>query len=301
MTYNLEAGTTPIRSEVIDSMIKQTAARSYKFKQACAIVSTNAWTNTFFREDTTVPAGKTGNLTKGLPRGATFPQYSLSWEEVSVKIVKHGLEENIPGEDIISNDINIQARTIIRLTEGVVKSVDDDIWASLTQANITTGVPGKGSNIRIQSFSLASRYWEVASAAIIDDLMRASQVIHQNGNYDVGDLICFVSPRDKRSIMNYLADKGAQWSPIATDIARNGQIGKVAGVTIVESNSVTSSYALVVKPKTCATWKSLVPIRSVTVEDPFKSLKIRVVEEGKVELTDPLAVCLIKGTQGATA
>ena len=295
MVYNLETGTTPIRAEVIDSMIKQTAARAYKFKQAVAVVSTSAWTNTFFREDLTVPAGASGNATKGIPRGANFPQYTLSWEEVSVKIVKHGLEENIPWEDTLSDDINVQARTIIRLTEGVVKSVDDDIWDALTQTQ------GTGSNIRIQSFSLGSKYWDVGSAAIIDDLMKAAEQIHTNGNYDVGDLMCFVSPRDKRSIMNYLADKGAQWMPIATDIARNGQIGKVAGVTIVESNSVTSSFALVVKPKTCATWKSLVPIKSVVVDDPFKSIKIRVVEEGKIELTDPLAVCLIKGTQSATA
>ena len=97
--------------------------------------------------------------------------------------------------------------------------------------------------------------------------------------------------------MNYLADKGAQWSPIATDIAKNGQIGKVSGITIVSSNSVTASHALVVKPKICATWKELVSLRSTTVDDPYKSLKIRVVEEGVLELTDPLAVVLINNTQ----
>jgi len=294
MAYNLEAGTGGIRKEVIDSMIKQTAARSYKFKQAVAVIPTNAWKNTFFREELTVPAGKTGNLTKGIPRGANFPQYTLNWEEVSVKIIKHGLEENIAWEDILSDDINVQARTIIRLTEGVVKSVDDDIWDSLTQTI------GTGSNIRIQSFAIAANYnWDVGSAAIIDDLMHAAELIHTNGNYDVGNLMCFVNPRDKRSMMNYLADKGAQWQSIATDIAKNGRIGKVAGITIVESNSVSSSYALVVKPKTCATWKSLVPLQSTTVNDPFKSLKIRVVEEGVIELTDPLAVCLIKNTLSA--
>ena len=217
-----------------------------------------------------------------------------------MRIVKHGLEDNIPWEDVISSEINVQARTIIRLTEGVVKSVDDDIWDSLTQASVTTRLPGGGANIRIQSFALV-KHWNETSAAIIDDLMKASELIHTNGNYDVGDLMCFVSPRDKRSMLNYLADKGAQWMPIATDIARNGKLGKVAGVTIIESNSVTTSFALVVKPKTCATYKSLVPIKSTTIEDPFKSITIRVVEEGVVELTDPLAAVLIKGTQSPTA
>lgn len=294
MAYNLSSGTTPIRKEVIDAMVKQVAARSYKFKQACAVVSAsnNAWKNTFFREQLTIPAGQSGNATKGIPRGASFPQYTIGWQEVSVRIIKHGLEDNIAWEDILSDDINVQARTVIRLTEGVVKSVDDDIWSNLTQTN------GTDSGIVIQSFALAQDYqWNAGSAAIIDDLMQAAELIYTNGNYETNDLICFVSPKDKRSIMNYLADKGAQWMPIATDIATNGRVAKVAGVTIVESTSVTASFALVCKPKICATFKSLVPLSSTTIEDPYRSVKIRVVEEGVVELTDPKAICLIKNTQ----
>jgi len=290
MVYGLESGTTAIRAEVIDSMVKQIAAQTYKFKQACAIVPTSAWKNTFFRENPTVLAGASGNATKGIPRGANFPQATVSWEEVSVRIVKYGLEDNIAWEDILSNDINIQARTVIKLTQGVVKAVDDEIWDSLTEDRALQG--------RIQSFAVtASRFWNYSSAAIIDDLMRASQMIGDKF-YDTSDLMCFVNPFEKRQIMNYLADKGAQWMPVATDIVQNGNIGKVAGVTIIESPSVTTSYALVVKPKTCATWKELVSLRSTTVEDPYKSLKIRVVEEGVLELTDPLAVVLIGGLRG---
>ncbi len=293
-TYPLEHGVAGIRKEVIDSMVKQTAARSYKFKQAVAIIPTNAWNNTFFREDLTVLTGQTGNAIKGIPRQANFPQATVNWQEVTVKIIKHGLEENIAWEDILSDNINVQARTIIRLTEGVVKSVDDDIW------DVLSDTQGTGSDNVIQSFAIASTVvgrWNESSAAIIDDLMHASELISTNGNYDVANLICFVSPRDHRSIKNYLADKGAQWQGIASDVATNGRVGKVAGITLVESNSVTTSFALVCKPKTCATWKELVSLRSTTVVDPFRSTMIRVVEEGVVEVTDPLAICLIKNTQ----
>ena len=126
--------------------------------------------------------------------------------------------------------------------------------------------------------------------------MHASRLIAE-ANYDVGNLICFISPYDKQSIMTYLADKGAQWPSIATGIATNGNIGKMGGIPLIESNSVTASYALVVKPKICATFKQLVPLQSTTKDDPFRSVMIRVVEEGVVELTDPLAVCLISNTQ----
>ena len=292
--YNIQAGSTAIRPEVVDSMVKQVAKADYKFKQAVAQVSTNAWNNTFFRESREIAAGKGHNTTANIPRGANFPQYSVKWEEVSVKIVKYGLEDNIPWEDILSNAINVQARTIIGLTQGVVKAVDDGIWDALTESN------GTGTNLRIQSFIIGvtnnNGNWNQTSASILDDLMKASQKIKENGHYDTSNLLCYVNPQGKRDMMNYFADKGNQWMPIATDIAQNGRLGKAAGITIIESESVAVSRALVLKPKTCATWKSLVPLKSVTIVDPFKSTTIRVVEEGVVELTDPLAVCLIKGT-----
>ncbi len=291
-----QVGEVVLRKEVVDAMVKQIAPRQYKFKQAVAIISTNAWKNTFSRENQTIPAGKTGNATKGIPRGANFPQYSLEWTEVTVKIIKHGLEENINWEDLLSDDINVQARTIIKLTSGVVKSVDDDIWGviSVNQNQSSTLI----NTVRADSATTGT--WDESSGAIIDNLMEAAQKISQaDNNYDTSDLMCFVNPRDKRSIMNYLADKGAQWMPIATDIAKNGNIGKVAGVRIIESSSVSASYALVVKPKVCATYKELVSLRSTTIEDPYRSLKIRIVEEGVVEFTDPKAVCLIYNTQHA--
>lgn len=295
-TYDLQTGSTGLRTEVIDKMVKQTAARSYKFKQAVAIVPTNAWKNTFFREDLTVLSGTGYNTVKGIPRGANFPQAVVEWEEVSVKIVKYGLEDNIAWEDIISNDINVQSRTIIRLTEAVVKGVDDEIWDNLT------GTYGTAAGIDVQSFAIGTGYeWNFTSAAIVDDLMRASEEIATNGNYDVSNLLCFVSPRDHRSIKKWVYDKGAQWMNVAEGVLTNGRVGKLAGITFVESNSVTSSYALVVKPKTCATWKELVTLQSATKNDDFKSLRIRVVEEGVIEKTDPLAICLIKNTQGSGA
>lgn len=292
VTYGTQTGDTGIRKEVIDSMVKQIAQAAYKFKQAVAIVPTSAWTNTFYREQTTVPTGASGNLTKGIPRGAAFPQYALSWQAVSVRIVKHGLEDNIAWEDILSDNIDVQARTVIRLTEGVVKSVDDDIWDSLTESLAGDGL--------ISSFAIvAGRRWNSSGAVIIDDLMRASRLIAEQ-NYDTSDLMAFVSPKDKQSIMRYLSEKGAQFPQIATDITTNGNIGRLVGIKLIESNSVAASYALVLKPKLCATYKELVGLRSTVIDDPYKSVKIRVVEEGVVELHNPKAIVLIKNTQRPT-
>ena len=285
---DLKQGSKGLDKLTIDSMVKQIAARTYKFKQALAIVSTSSLSNTFFREDLTVPVGQTGNSFKGVPFGANFPQASINVKKVPGEVIKFAAEENIAWETVRGSQIDIQARTVIRITEGIVKAVDDHIWDELTESQAGTGI--------IQSFAVFAG-WNESSAAIVDDVKKASQLISTNGNYDTSNLLCFISPRDERSVMNYIADKGAQWQEPATDALRNGTIGKIANVTFVTSQSVTASYALVVKPKTCATLQQFVPLTTDTTDDPLKSWRLRVVEELQVQLTDPKAIVLMNDTQ----
>jgi hypothetical protein len=283
-----QVGTTGLRTEVVDKILKQVAARKYKFKQAVTISSSNAWKNSFFRASTDILAGESGNATKGIPRGANFPQAVTEFEKIDAWIEKYGLEDFIHYEDIITNDVDVQRRTLIKLTEGVVKAVDDEIWAVLTESQTPSA---------IQSVTITgNQCWDVASAAIIDDLMHAKQLIGV-ANYDTSNLMCFISEKDHRSIVKWLSDKGAQFPSVGEDMANNGRVGKLAGINLVVSNSVTASYALVVVPKTCGTWKEAVPLQSDLKTEAFKGTRVRVCEMGVTQLTDPKACCLIVNTQ----
>lgn len=288
MAYDQENGTANLRAEFVDGVVKGFAERSYKFKQAVMISSTSAWKNTFYRENATPLSSPAGNSIKAIPRGAAYPQAVVQWEKVNSYLEKYGLEDSIFWEDILTDDVDVQARTMFRIAEGVTKAVDDEIWNALTE-NRTA--------VNIQSVAIAAGYcWDGASAAIIDNLMQAKQKIAEY-NYDSAGLMVFISPKDHRSIMNYLAEKGAQFPKVAEEVATNGVIGNLLGMTLVVSNSVTASYALVVKPKICATWKQAVPLTTTTIEDPYKSVKIRAVEIGVTQVTDPKAVVLISNTQ----
>jgi len=286
-----EIGGVTLRKEVVDSVIKGFAERAYKFKQAVSISTTNAWKESFFRETSTPLTGQTGNAVKGIPRGANFPQATPEWTKIASYIEKYGLEDFIHYEDIISNDIDVQTRVLYKLSEGVVKAVDDEIWDVLTESQA-------GGNI--QSFTITPSAtvgsWDTASAAIIDDLMHAKQLIGEE-NYSTQNLMAFISEKDHRSIVTYLAGKGAQFPKIGEEMADNGRVGKLAGVNLIVSNSVTASYALVVVPKICATWKQAVALSSDVKVEAFKGTRIRVCEMGTTQLTDPKAVCLIINTQ----
>jgi hypothetical protein len=286
MVYDEQVGTADIRTQLFDKTVKGFATAMYKFKQAVTISPTSAWKNFYYRESPTALTGQSGNAIKGIPRGAAFPQAVVSWEKVQTTIEKYGLEDFIHWEDILSDDIDVQARTLYRIAEGVVKAVDDEIWNVLTE-NLTV--------TNIQSVTCAAG-WEQSSAAIIDNLMQAKQKIGEY-NYDTANLMCFINHKDHRSMVNYLTEKGAQFPQIGNDMANNGQAGKLVGINLVVSNSVPASYALVVVPKICGTWKELVPMQTTTKEDPYKGVLVRSVEMGVTQLTDPKSCVLLKGTQ----
>lgn len=297
MAIDQQVGTGNIRTNFYDKVIKGFADRVYKFKQAVNISPTSAWNNFFYRESSTVLTEASGlNAIKGVPRGASFPQAVAQWERVQTVIVKFGLEDNIHWEDIVSDDISTQERTLFKIAEGVAKAVDDYIWDTLTESRSVTN---------IQSITLGTATtggsWDVSSAAIVDNLMQAKQKIAEY-NYPVENLMLFVSPKDHRYMVKYLTDKGAQFPAVSNGlVSGNGVVGTILGIDIVVSNSVTASYALLVVPKRCATYKELTPLTTTTKEDVGKSLTVRAFEAGVCQLTDPNAVVLIKNTQSPSA
>lgn len=297
ITYDQEAAQKKLRTQKFDGIVKGFATATYKFKQAVSIASTKAWKNFYYREDPDVLTGATstaltGTPGKGIPRGAAFPQASVSFQRVQSVIEKYGFEDTIPWEDIISDDVDVRDRTLFRISEKVAKDVDDEIWQVLTEEFTTLGAV---SNIQTVTITNA-QHWNNASAAIIDNLLEAKQLISEK-NYPTNNLMCFISPKDHRSIMTWLTDKGAQFPTIGASVATNGNQGKLAGIGLVVSNSVEASYALVVVPKRCGTWQSMTPLTTVTIEDPLKEVTIRSAELGVTQLTDPEAVVLIIGTQ----
>lgn len=282
-------GEVDVRKELIDATIVNLTQKMSKMKQAVRISSTGAWRNYFFRESSDELTGGLNRTVRGIPRGASFPQASASFEKVRTDIEKYGLQDAIAWEDIISGEVDIRDRTLFKLSEGVTQAVDTQIYTGLSD------------DTSIQSFSITSGYeWDTASAAIFDDLERAEQLIGTE-NYPTSNLMVFVSLRDKRSVMKFLFDNGAQIPSIADQKINNGVVGTLGNKTFVVSDVVTASESLVVVPKVCATWKELVPLTTDVTETPLKDVTITVAEMGVLQVHNPKSIVLIKNTQSASA
>lgn len=297
MAYDQSTGTASIRTQVIDGTLRQVIPKKFVFRQALSVVSTGAWKNTFYREDPSTltsvsTTALTSNRMKGVGRGSEFPKASVSWEQVTTRILKFGAEDNIQWEDVLSDDIDIEMRTITKIAEAIASAEDAYIWDTLTESR---------SPSNIQSVAIASgKHWTGLSGAIIDDLMQAKQKL-KDYNYPTDNLIVFISQRDERAIVKWVTDKGAQFNSVSNSTALNGQVPGLAGLNFIVSPNVTASYALVVVPKVCGTLKELETLKTMTKDDEGKSRTIRAWEQVTCQLTDPKAVVLISNTQGSDA
>lgn len=289
MAYNIEAGNADLRARFYDKTIKNLAPRMYKFMQALTEDTTSAWKNFFWRESPTVltPTGPVG--IRGLAPGAQFAQARQTMEQIQANIDKYGLEQQIVWEDILTNDVDVQERALFKLAEGVVKAVDDQIY------NVLSDNDTSGSITILNAGGTSIAGWNETSAAIIDDIAAGIQVLEEN-NITAENLIMFVNPRDARSFKKYVTDKGAQFNAFSNDVATSGEIPGILGVRFVVSNSVPVSRALLVKPKIVGSWKSLVPLQTTTIEDKFRNVTVRVVQEGVAQLYQPLAAVLYRFT-----
>lgn len=273
-----EVGEDSLRKTTYDNAIKQIAIYSYKMKQLVSNTRSNSWKNYFFRESTDIPTGQSGNAIKGIPRGAEFPDAVLSWEQVSSRIEKYGLSGRIDHEDIIAGNIDTRNRTIKRIAEGVAKAVDTEIYSVLsTDSGIQTG-------------TLYGGYWDESSAAIIKDL--AFMKAQVKSYYDnASKFVMVINPDAEPYVLHYIYEKGAQ-ATTSGNKAFNGEIGNPAGVSIITADIVPASYALFVHPKTCATWKSLMPLATDTTTDKFMGDTIKACEYGVTEVHEPKQIVL---------
>lgn len=276
-------GQADIRAENFSRIVKGFALQEYKMKQLCMIESSNAWTETYYKETAADLTGGTGSGVEGVPRLAAFPYGEVSWTKVQGRNIKHAMEGVLSWEDVKTNNVPMIARTLLRISRAVAKSVDGVIAAAILASAGNT--------------QAANATWDnavIADRDPIQDILNAKSLIAID-NYDPdrnGYLL--VHPTGYSHLLGNANIRNA--GQFYTDsVTRNGVVGKLLGLTVISSNSVTDGGAQVVIAKEALTWKSVVALTVKTIEDPGIKYTIRAWEVGQIQVPNPDAICKITG------
>jgi len=276
-------GMADLRAEVVDPVVKGFALEEYRMLQFCNIVKTSAWTNKYQIETATELTGGTGSAIKGVPRLANFPYGEVTWTEAEGRLLKHGMDGVISWEDAKTSNIDVVARSLLRIARAVANSVDTAIWDALVAA--TTGTQATEAE------------WDnavIANRNPIQDILNAQEIIALQ-NYDPysgGWLL--LNPEDFAHLIgNSNVRNSGQF--YTADVTRNGRVGRLLGLNIIVSNVVAVDKAFVITPN-CINWYEAKPLSTVLIEDPGIKYTVRGWQVGVPIVINPLGCCELTNT-----
>jgi hypothetical protein len=276
-------GMADLRAENVSRIVKGFALQEYKMKQLCMIESSSAWTETYYTETATELTGGTGSAVSGVPRLANFPYGEVTWTKTSGRNIKHAMEGVISWEDVKTNNVPMVARTLLRIARAVASSVDGTIAAAIVASAGNTQAANATWNNAV-----------IASRDPIQDILNAKAMIAvDNYNPDKNGYLLLNPLQYGYMLGNSNVRNAGQF--YTDSVTRNGVVGKILGLTIISSNSVTAGGAQVVIAKEALTWKSVVGLTVKTIEDPGIKYTIRAWEVGQVQVVNPNAIAKITG------
>ena len=289
------AGDLSLRAEFIDKTIKAIALREYVLKDLCTVESSNAWTESYFRETNSDPTNITtggGATTKvnTVPRYGPFGNAEVAWTKVSGTNNKYGAEGIISYEDELMSNISIIQRTLLRVARAPVLAIDSDIAASM--------LANAGNVVTIA----AGNEWDSATIANrnpIKDILDAIQLIRADNLNALGGngYLCL----NGTDYTNLISNSQVVNNPtFKSGVLENGVVGELCGLKIKVTESLefgTPDKAYVVIAKEAMTWKTVVPLTTMTIENAGISKTVRAWELGQVQMVVPNAVARIDNTR----
>ena len=277
-----------LRSEYIETAVKAVVKIEEKWKALCAVDSSSAWTESYFREtndDNT--DGGTGSPIKGVPQYAPFPFFDVTETKVSSIIQKYAGESIISLEAQQNATVPMLQRKIYRLGRKIVYQVDVTIESSVST--------NAGNTVAIA----AGSEWNSATVANRDpvkDILDAIQTLRVDGiNALSGNGYLVVNGTDYTNIISNT--KVLNHPTYESGVMKNGQVGKLLGLNIVVNEAVTADQAYVLVARQGMVWKEAEGLKVKTIVDEGKSTTIRAWLRGVFQLQAPNEVCKITNTR----
>lgn len=277
------------RKEYIDSAVKAVALDMAKLKTLCTIDTSDAWTESYFREtndDST--GGGTYSTIAGIPQMAPFPFVQVTETKVSSVVGKYG------DETVISLEMQ-QAATVPMLQRHILRMGRKINW------QIDVAIEYAMANSYGNTFAItAGNEWDSATVANRDpvydflygiNMLRADGVDALNGNgYIVMNGTDYTNVISNTKILNHPTFK-------SVSSVENGVVNELVSLKIMVSEAVTAGTAFIVVKGEALVWKQAQALQVVQIEDPGKSTTIRAWERGVVQVHAPNGICKITNTR----
>lgn len=276
-----------IRGLDIDKAVKGFALSEYVFKNLVTVSSLAGDSLRWYQETAADLTATTPSVVSNISPLSTFPILEVSWTRNTSYVRKYAAEGFLSMEDIKSADIDVLARTLLRLTRAVVKQVDTRIYNVLTDTQ----------NLAYSGGATGTGWDDTTNGNPILDIMSGAATISAADYNPYNGGVILMDPKNHKDLLNYLITvKGSSIPSLSSQKAESGRVMNLLGFDIIVSTNVVADSVWMGLPKRACTWKSFQDTTSRVIEEPGIGSKIRVWELGEAILTDPQAGYLITDT-----
>ena len=285
-----EIGQADIRGENISRIVKVFEKKMFKLRPLLLASKSKNWTETYYKEDPTIlTAAGTRNI-KEIGRLSQFPTLNASFTKTSADHYKYGGEGEISMEDILTDAIPVQTRTLEKISEAIINAIDIAIYAALTAEGSTSGTVAAVAEWDAAADSTRKPIWDITTGI---------QAMDENNVDALEGGMLLLNPHDHKSLINN--SKVINNPSFKTaDVVSNGRVGQIAGLTMVKTTSVTADEAMIIINQQTATWQSVVGLTTAVISntDTTAGIKtlIRSWEIGQIQITNPKKIYTITGT-----
>jgi hypothetical protein len=278
-----------LRREYIDGAVKAVAKEMAILKTLCTIDSSDAWTESYFREtndDTT--GGGTYSSGSGIPQMAPFPFMQVTETKVSTVVQKYGFDTVISLEMQKRATVPMLQRHILRIGRKINWQIDVAIESAMSTLAGNTFAITAGSEWNSATVQNRDPIFDVLYGI---NMLRADGIDALNGNgYLVVNGTDYTNIISNSKVLNHPTYQ-------SVSAVENGQVARLCGLTIMLSEAVTADQAYIVVKGEALVWKQQSPLEVYQTEKPGHSTTITAFEFGCIQVHAPNAICKITNTR----
>lgn len=258
-----------LRAENVDRVIKGLTEQMYILKNLVGTTTTDSWKDSYWTESTGVLTGGTGSGIEGIPRLSEFPELAPEWTKHSAIQVKYGGKGTISEEDVTTDYLDAQQRTMKKVAEAIVSAVDGRIYTDLSAAATQTAA--------------AVATWDNAVIANRDPLLDVLIGIEtlREANVSTNGMTLLLNPHDY-----------TYWVTNPKVLANNNLKDSFS---VKVSNSITADEALIYVDG-ASTWKTAQGLRTNVEVVPGIKIVIKAWEYGQLQIHQPSKLYKITNT-----
>ena len=275
--------------ENIDSGVKAVVKIEEKWKSMCAIDTSSAYTESYFRETNNDSTdGGTGSPIRGLQPFSPFPYVDVTETKHSSITQKYAAEALISMEAIADLTIPMLQRKIYRIGRKIIYQTDVAIHAGVAADFGNTVAIGVGNE------------WDSVTENNrnpVKDFLDAIQTLRADGiDFLAGNGKIVLNGQD---YTNVISNTKVLNHPTFTSVSaiQNGVVAGLVGGDIVVSEVVTADTAYVLIAKQGMVWKQKQALKTNTVVTEGKSTLISAWERGVFQLQAPNEICKLTNTR----